>query len=225
MGRHSENSSDLIDLKFSCFEELRLLRRDADGRVFHAFFQHGDLIGIAAAAEGGLPALPHPLRVFDRAGVFQHTARSGTVGKELCSVLLTGDCHADGVLRHSDGTVAHQTIKAQAGDVKNIRRLKRYGEFLIFYSFVRATVIGVVQPTVFVSVHRHLVRHKRVQSYDLVLSVADDLRIGVAPEEQVRHEGFPEHERTHLRVRLIMEQAVERMIERHCLAAAVCIFI
>ena len=52
VGRDSENSSDLIDLEFACFEELRLLRRDADGRVLHAFFQHGDLIGISAAAEG-----------------------------------------------------------------------------------------------------------------------------------------------------------------------------
>lgn len=41
----------------------------------------------------------------------------------------------------------------------------------------------------------------------------------------MRHEGFPEHERTHLRVRLIVEQAVERMVERHCLAAAVRVFI
>ena len=83
MGRDSENSSDLIDLKFACFEELRLLRRDADGRVLHAFFQHGDLIGVAAAAEGGLPALPHTLRIFDRAGVFQHTARCRAVGEEF----------------------------------------------------------------------------------------------------------------------------------------------
>ena len=106
MGRDSENSSDLIDLEFACFEELRLLRRDADGRVFHAFFQHGNFVCIAAAAEGGLPALPHTLRIFDRTGVFQHTARSGTIGEELRAVLLAGDRHADGVLCHSDGAVA-----------------------------------------------------------------------------------------------------------------------
>jgi len=41
----------------------------------------------------------------------------------------------------------------------------------------------------------------------------------------VRHERFPEYEGTHFRVRLIVEQAVERMVERHCLAAAVCVFI
>ena len=86
-----------------------------------------------------------------------------------------------------------------------IRGLKRYGEVLILDGFVRATVIGVVQPPALVSVHRRLVWHKRIQSYDLVLTVADDLCVGVAPEEQVRHEGFAEHKGTHLRVRLIVE--------------------
>ena len=225
MGRDSENSSDFIDLEFACFEELRLLRRDADGRVLHAFFQYGNFVCIAAAAEGGLPALPHTLRIFDRAGVFQHTARSGTIGEEFCAVLLTGDSHADGVLRHSDGAVADQTVKAESRYVEYIRGMKRYGKLLVFDGFVRATVIGVVETPIFISVHRHLVGHKRIQSNDFIFTVADDLRVSVAPEKKVRHEGFPEHERTHLRVRLIVEQAVERMVERHCLAAVVRVFI
>ena len=41
----------------------------------------------------------------------------------------------------------------------------------------------------------------------------------------MRHERFPEYEGAHFRVRLIVEQAVERMLERHCLAAAVRVFI
>lgn len=86
-------------------------------------------------------------------------------------------------------------IEAESGDMQHIRGLKRYGELLVLDSLVCATIIGVVQPTVFVSVHRHLVRHQRVQGNDLVLSVADDLCIGVAPEEQVRHERLPEHKR------------------------------
>ena len=225
MGRHSENSSDLIDLKFSCFEELCLFRRDADGRVFHALLQHSDFIGVSAAAEGGLPAFPHTLRVFDGAGVFQHAARSGTVGEEFRTVLLTGDSHADGVLRHSDGAVTDQTVKAQTGDVEHFRGMKRYGEVLILDGFIRATVIGVVKPTGFVSVHRHLVWHQGIQSNDLVLTVADDLRVGIAPEQQVRHERFPEHEGTHLRVRLIVEQVIERMVQSHCLSAAVRVFV
>ena len=136
MGRHSEKSSDLIDLEFSCFEELRLLRRDADWRIFHAFFQYGDFVCVSAATEGGLPALPHTLRVFNRAGVFQHTTRCDTVGEEFRAILFTGDSHANGVLCHSDGTVAHQTVKTQAGNVQHIRWLQRYGELLVFDGFI-----------------------------------------------------------------------------------------
>ena len=116
MGRDSENSSDFIDLEFACFKKLRLLRRDTDGCVLHAFFQYGNFVCIAAAAEGGLPALPHTLRVFDSAGVFQHTARSGAVGKEFRTVFLTSDSHADSVFCHSDGAVANQAIEAESGD-------------------------------------------------------------------------------------------------------------
>ena len=119
VGRDSENSSDFIDLKFACFQELRLLRRDADGRVFHAFFQNGDFIGVATATEGGLPAFPHTLRIFDGTWMLQHTARSGTVGEELCTIFLAGNRHADSVLCHCDGTVADQTIEAESGDMQN----------------------------------------------------------------------------------------------------------
>lgn len=126
------------------------------------------------------------------------------------------DMHRDEVL---------DFIEAESGDMQHIRGLKRYGELLVLDSLVCATIIGVVQPTVFVSVHRHLVGHQRVQGYDLVLSVSDDLCIGVAPEEQMCHECFPEHERTHLRVRLIVEQVVEWMVVCHCLAATIRVFI
>ena len=121
---HSEDSSDFIDLEFSCFEKLRLLRRDADGRIFHAFLKHCDFVCVSTAAEGGLPALPHTLRILDRAGVFQHTARGGPIGKELCTVFLTGNRHANGVLCHSDGTVAHQAVKTQTGNVKHFGWVK-----------------------------------------------------------------------------------------------------
>lgn len=157
--------------------------------------------------------------------MFQHIARSGTVGEEFCAVLFTGDSHTDGVLCHSDGAVADQTVKTESRNVKYIRGMKRYGELLVFDGFIRATIIGVVETPVFISVHRHLVRHQGVQRNDFIFAVADDLRIGVAIEEQMRHECLTKHKRTHLRVRLIVEQAVERMVEGHCLATAARVFV
>ncbi len=219
MGRHSENSSDLIDLEFSGFEELRLLRRDADGRVFHAFLQNGDLIGVAAAAEGGLPALPDTLGVFDGARVFQDPSRSRAVSEELRAVLLAGDCHADGVLCHSDGRVAHQPVKAQAGDVQHVRGPEDDGLVFGADGLVIAPLIAVVELAPLVSVYRHFVRHERVQCHHLAFAVSDDLGVGVAPEEQVGHKRFPEHEGTHFRVWLVMEQQIQRVVDGLLLAA------
>ena len=86
-------------------------------------------------------------------------------------------------------------------------------------------IIGVVQTAFFISVHGHLVRHEGVQGNDLILAVADDLGVSVTPQEQVCHERFPEHKRTHFRVRLIMEQPIQWMVESHGLATAVGVFI
>lgn len=63
--------------------------------------------------------------------------------------------------------------------------------------------------------------HQGVESNDLVLTASNDLRIGVAPQKQVRHKRFPEHEGTHLRVWLIVEQQVQRMVKSFFLAAVV----
>ena len=60
MWRHSENSSDFIDLELARFEELRLFRRDGDRRVLESFLQHGDFVAVRAATEGGLPTFPDP---------------------------------------------------------------------------------------------------------------------------------------------------------------------
>nr|DAO53593.1 MAG TPA: hypothetical protein [Caudoviricetes sp.] len=219
--RHSENSSDFIDLEFSCFEKLRLFGRYPDWRIFHTFLKHCDFICVSAAAEGGLPTLPYTLRIFDGAGVFQHTAGCSTVSKELGSVFLTGNRHADSILRHCNGTVAHQTVKAESGNMKHIGRLKRDRKLLVFNGFIGTTVVGVVKTAVFISVHRHLVRHQRIQRNDLIFAVADNLGIGIAPQKQMGHEGLSEHERTHFRVRFIVEQSVQRLVEGFFLAATI----
>lgn len=77
----------------------------------------------------------------------------------------------------------------------------------------------VVEPALGIPVHHHAVWHQRIEGDDLALAVADDLGVGVAPQEQVGHEGFTEHKGTHLRVRLIVEKIIERMIQRLFLAA------
>ena len=159
MGRHPEDTGDLIDLELPRFQKLRLFRGDADGRVLHALFQHGNLIAVAAAAEGGLPAFPDTLRVFDGTRMLQDAARSCAVGKELCPVFLTGNRHADGVLCHSDGGIAHQPVKAKPWDVQHIEGAQVYGHALHGRRVIHADGVFVIKLSLAVTIHRHPIRH------------------------------------------------------------------
>ena len=219
MGRHPEDTGDLINLELPCLQKLRLFRGDANGRVFHALLQHGDLIAVAAAAEGGLPTLPDTLRVFDRPRMLQHAARSRAVGKELRPIFLTGNRHADGVLRHSDGGIAHQPVKAKPWDVQHIGRMQPDKTAFDRRCVIHADGVFVIKLSLAVAIHCHPVRHQRIEGNNLALAVPDNLGIGVAPQEQMRHERFPEHEGTHLRVWLVMQEQIQRMVNGFLLAA------
>ena len=205
MRRHTEDPRDLIDLELPCFQKLRLFRGNGDRRIFHPLFEYGHLICVMAAAEGGLPALPHPGRVLNRAGMFQHTARLRAVGEELRPVFLAGYCHADGVLCHGDGRIPHQTVKAKAGDVQHLRGRQDDRAALHRRRVIHADRIFIIELPFGIPLHAHPVRHQRVQPHDLAFPIADDLCVGVAPQEQVRHQRFTEYEGSHLRVRLVME--------------------
>ena len=151
--------------------------------------------------------------------MFQDTARGRAVGEELRAVLFAGDGHADSVLRHSDGRVAYQPVKAQAGNVQHVRRTEDDGLVFGADGLVIAPLVAVVELAPLVPVHGHFVGHQGVEGHHLALAVADDLGIGVAPEKQMGHERLPEHEGTHLRVRLVMEQEIQRMADGFLLAA------
>ena len=113
--------------------------------------------------------------------MFQNTARSSAVGKELGSVLLGGDGKADGVFRHSDGTVSHKTVKTESRNMQHISRKQNDRVVRHGRRFIRGLRVTVVQLTVFISVDRHFVCHKRIESNDLAFAVPDDLRVGVSP--------------------------------------------
>ncbi len=200
MGRNSKNSSNFVDLEFSGFKELRLFWGNADGRIFHALFQNGDLPGVAAAAELALPCIAHPAGILHGAGVFKNAAGGSSICKQLGTIFLGGDGKADGVLGHGDGAVTNEAVEAKAGDVQDICRLQDYGRALHRGGFLIGSLVLVEQFSVAVPVHGHLVRHERVQGHDLTLAVADNLCVSIAPQEQVCHEGLSEHEAAHFRV-------------------------
>lgn len=136
--------------------------------------------------------------------MFQNAGRSGAVGKELAAVFLRGDGETDCVFRHCNGAVTDKPVEAQSGDMQHVRGMERDGIAAVLRKFVLRLLVGVIQLSVLVPADSHFVRHQRVQSNDLALAVTDDLRIGVAPQEQMRHERLTENKGAHLRVRLVM---------------------
>ena len=87
---------------------------------------------------------------------------------------------------------------------------------LIFHrsGFVILVHVLVEKPSLVVTVHFHPVRHQRIEPYDFSPPVSQDLAEKIAEQEQMRHHRFSEDERSHFRIRLIMKQEIQRMIQR-----------
>ena len=81
----------------------------------------------------------------------------------------------------------------------------------------------IIKPAMLIPVHRHPVRHQRIKSHNFTLSIPDDLTVRIPPQKQMRHQSLPEHKRSHLRIRLIMQQKIKRMIHRLFLTAIIVI--
>ena len=58
-----------------------------------------------------------------------------------------------------------------------------------------------------------MIRQQRIQAVDLRAACADDLTVAVPVEQQVRQHSFPPDERGHLQIRLVVDQAVQRMFD------------
>ena len=83
--------------------------------------------------------------------------------------------------------------------------------------------ILIIKPSMFIPVHRHPVRHQRIKCNNLTLSIPDNLTVCIPPQKQMRHQSLPEYKRSHLRIRLIMQQKIKRMIHRLFLSAIIVI--
>ena len=208
MGRHAVDAADLFNLKTPGFEELRLIVGEADWREGHILFQNGNLAAVGRAAVGRVPVVAQTLGITYRVRVRQHTAGACAIFEEGAAVFLGGDAQTDGVLFQRDGTVTHDAVKAQTRNVQHIRGLQRDRIAL------RGRVGVDKRACLAIPVHLHAVREQRVQAGNVVLARADDLAVGIAPQQQMAEHDLAQDEGGHLGVRLIVEDSVQRMICR-----------
>lgn len=87
--------------------------------------------------------------------------------------------------------------------------------FVLQFYCAFIALVGINEVAGAVSVNTHLVRQKRIEGSRVTTTVTDYLCVGIAPQEQVAHHSFTEHEGCHLAVGFIMKQRIERM-PRHC---------
>ena len=160
-----------------------------------------------AGRRSRVPALPQALGVLDRVGVRQYAGGHRAIAEKLRAVFFGGDTQPDRTLLQRDGAVAHDAVKAEAGDVQDVRGGEAYHAAL-------AGGIGVGQLAPAVAVYLHVVRKQRVQADDAVAPGAEDLAVRVAPQEQVGKHRFPPDEGGHLRVGFVVEQSLQRMLQR-----------
>ena len=85
-------------------------------------------------------------------------------------------------------------------------------------NFIRVGMVGIKELSVLCPVDLHIFREQRIQSQDAVLAVPHDLRVGISPQEQMHHHGFPEGEACHLRIGLPVQDLIQRMLGRPFLA-------
>ena len=175
--RHAVDAADLRYLELPRLQKLGFIVRHGDSGEGHALLEDGHAIGVGGTTVSLHPCLPQRLRVLHRVRVRQYAAGRRAVGKELAAILLRGDPQADGIFLDGNRAVAHDPVKAQAGDVEHILRAQPH----------RFTLGGGIRigqlPRAVIPIHLHVVRQQRVQSDDLPASAANDLTVRVAPQQ------------------------------------------
>ena len=212
MGRHPEDAADLIYAELACGEELAVFRRQGDGLVGHALFQHRNLVGVIGTAINIGPVFTNLLRILQHTRMLQHAARLCAVLKESAAVFLHSQRGAETVFHHGDRRKADQPIEAETGDVEDLVSAEVDILVLLSRHLIGVGVIDVIDLALLIAIRLHVLRQQRIQRHDVVPAVPDDLGIGITPQKQMRHHGFPEGEARHLRIGLPVEQLIQRMV-------------
>ena len=129
--RNTEDAAYFVDLVLARFEKLCVFGRNAYRVVFHPFFEYRHLMAVPRPLIYLVPRLSQFLWVFQNAGMFENTARSRSVAKELCAVLLGGERQSDSLTCLRNRAQSEYPVDRQTFDVEHL--IGRIYECLILY--------------------------------------------------------------------------------------------
>ena len=142
--------------------------------------------------------------------MLQDTTRTRTVLEKCRAVFFRCKRDPDGVLCHSDETVANQTIEAESRNMQHVfapqPNLPLVRKIRILLCASRVGVVKLTRAAV--AAHLHLVREKRIESENLTPAIAQNLCVGIPPQKKVTHHCFAKYKGGHLGIRRIVEQKV-----------------
>ena len=83
---------------------------------------------------------------------------------------------------------------------------------LLAWYLIGVGVVDVINLALLIPVGLDIFREERIQRQHVVFPVPDDLRIAVAPQEQMGHHRLPEGKARHFRIRLPIQELVQRVV-------------
>ena len=217
--RDTEDTAYLVHLVFSRFQELRVFGCDTYGMVLHSLFKHRHLMAVSRSLIHLIPRLSEFFGVFERAGVFQHTARSCSVAEELRPILFRcqGESDRFSCLRY--GAQAFHSVYGHRFDVEDLVWSVDIG--LVGY-IVRIGVLNLACSAV--AFHYHLIWFQ-IPQFSRMTLLSDDSCVCVAPQKERCHHRFPELEARHLFVRKLIKARKKRMLLRHFVFSVLPLFV
>ena len=160
------------------------------------------------------PIVPDLLWVFKYTRMLKDAGWLCTVTKERTAIFLHCQRCAKGILHHGNRRKTNQTIESQSRNMQYFIPLKDDVFVMLTRHFIGIGVVGIEQVAVFRPVDLYVFRKKGIEPKDAVFAVPHDLCIGIAPQKQVHHHGFPKGKTRHLRIRLPVQDLIQRMVRR-----------
>jgi hypothetical protein len=132
-----------------------------------------------------------------------HATELCAIGKERCAETFRGERKSQRFTRDRDGVEAEHTVRTRALDVQNVRRVEHDG--------AAAGLRDAVSKPPLVALGGDAVRLDMPERHRAPGQITFDLGVGVARAERIDHQRAAQLKTSLLRIRLIVQDAIQRV--------------